>query len=295
MSSASVSAGGRLRNLLEREPLVVAPGAYDCITARAVAQAGYGAVYMTGAGTAASLGYPDNGLVTMTEMVENAGRMAAAVEVPLVADADTGYGNELNAIRAVREYERRGVAAVHIEDQAFPKKCGHLDDKHVVGRAEYVAKIRAAAGERTDPDFVIIARTDARAVSGLEEAIARANLALEAGADVAFVEAPQTSDEIRDIPREVRGPCLLNLVPGGKTPEISFAQAQEYGYRLVILPWLTVGAALAGCDRALTEMKQKGAAPRIEGALPVKEAFRRFGSDEWDALADKYGTTAPHV
>ena len=155
--------------------MVVAPGAYDCITARLIEQAGFGAVYMTGAGTAASLGYPDFGLVTMSEMVANARRIAGAVDVPVVADADTGYGNELNTVRTVRAYEAAGVAGIHIEDQGFPKKCGHLDDKEIVPREDWLAKIRAAAQSRRSPDFMIIARTDSRAVAGFDEAIARAN------------------------------------------------------------------------------------------------------------------------
>ena len=163
-----MTAGRRLRELIRRGEMVIAPGAYDCITARCIAQAGFGAVYMTGAGTAATLGYPDYGLLTMSEMADNAGRIAASVDVPVIADADTGYGNELNATRTIREYERRGVAGLHIEDQGFPKKCGHLDNKVIVPRDEYIAKIRAAVAARRDPDFFIIARTDARAVLGFD-------------------------------------------------------------------------------------------------------------------------------
>src|SRR5919108_5234753 len=182
----------RFRELLRRDGLIVAPGAYDCITAKLIEQAGFDAVYMTGAGTAASLGYPDFGLVTMSEMVANAGRIASAVDIPVIADADTGYGNELNVFRTVREFERNGVAGIHIEDQEFPKKCGHLEGKQIVPREDYLAKIRGAVGARGDRDFMIIARTDSRAVAGLGEAVARANAALVAGADMAFVEAPQT-------------------------------------------------------------------------------------------------------
>jgi 2-methylisocitrate lyase-like PEP mutase family enzyme len=182
----------RLRALLQQSGMVTAPGAYDCITARLVEQAGFSAVYMTGAGTAATLGYPDFGLVTMSEMVGNAGRIADAVELPVIADADTGYGNELNVVRTVRAFEKSGVAGIHIEDQEFPKKCGHLEGKEVISRENFTAKVRAAATARGDRDFLIIARTDARAVAGLDEAVARANTALAAGADMAFVEAPQT-------------------------------------------------------------------------------------------------------
>src|SRR5262245_7980330 len=173
----------RFRALLQRDGMVVAPGAYDCITAKLIEQAGFAAVYMTGAGTAATLGYPDFGLVTMSEMVANAARIAAAVELPVIADADTGYGNQLNVFRTVREYEKSGVAGLHIEDQEFPKKCGHLEGKQIILRDDYMAKIRAALAARRDPHFVIIARTDARAVASLDEAIARANAALAAGAD----------------------------------------------------------------------------------------------------------------
>src|SRR5207248_7069878 len=189
------------RDLLKRERMVVAPGAYDCITAKLIEQAGFSAVYMTGAGTAATLGYPDFGLVTMSEMVANAGRIAAAVELPVIADADTGYGNELNVFRTVREFERSGVAGIHIEDQEFPKKCGHLEGKQIIPREDYFAKIRAAAAARRDQDFMIIARTDSRAVAGLDEPITRANAALGAGADLVFVEAPQTQDEVAAVPR----------------------------------------------------------------------------------------------
>src|SRR5205809_5609379 len=157
-----MSHAAKLRALLKQD-MIVAPGAYDCITARTIAQAGFSAVYMTGAGTAATLGYPDYGLLTMSEMADNAGRLAAAVNVPVIADADTGYGNELNVTRTVREYEKRGVAGLHIEDQGFPKKCGHLDDKTVIALDEYLAKVRAAAAARKDPDFLLSARTDSRA------------------------------------------------------------------------------------------------------------------------------------
>src|ERR1700757_4877192 len=180
-----------LRDLLRADAMVVAPGAYDGLTAKLVAQAGFPAVYMTGAGTSVSHGYPDFGLLTMSEMVENAARIVRAVDVPVIADADTGYGNELNVFRTVQEYQQRGVAAIHIEDQVSPKKCGHLDDKEIVPREDWLAKIRAAAASRHSPDFLVIARTDARAVAGFDEAITRANLAIAAGADMAFVEAPQ--------------------------------------------------------------------------------------------------------
>src|SRR5215207_8050827 len=284
--------GRQFRDLLQGDGLVIAPGAYDCITARCIAQAGFNAVYMTGAGTAATLGYPDYGLVTMSEMADNAGRIAAAVDVPVIADADTGYGNELNTTRTVREYERRGVAGLHIEDQGFPKKCGHLDNKVIVPLGEYLAKVRAAVAARQNPDFVIIARTDARAVLGLEEAIGRANAALEAGADVAFVEAPQTMEEIMAVPRRVNGPCLLNVVWGGKTPEIAFDDAERAGYKLAIVPGMLFKAVIGVCDRLLKEMKSQRRHPRLDTAMTVREAFRRVGADEWDAVSERFRADA---
>ena len=283
----------KLRQLLRQDQMLVAPGAYDCITARTIAQAGFAAVYMTGAGTAATLGYPDYGLVTMSEIADNAGRLAAAVDVPVIADADTGYGNELNATRTVREYERRGVAGLHIEDQGFPKKCGHLDNKVIVPLDEYLAKVRAAVAARQNPDFVIIARTDARAVLGFEEAIRRANAALEAGADVAFVEAPQTLEEVAAVPRLVRGPCLLNVVWRGKTPDIAFTDAQRAGYRLAIVPGLLFKAVIGVCDAMLAQLKAAGQHPVLDTNMTVGDAFRRLGAEEWDAVSQRFRTAEP--
>jgi 2-methylisocitrate lyase-like PEP mutase family enzyme len=285
--------GKQFRELIQRGELVIAPGAYDCVTARTIAQAGFSAVYMTGAGTAATLGYPDYGLVTMSEMADNAGRIAASVDVPVIADADTGYGNELNATRTVREYERRGVAGLHIEDQGFPKKCGHLDNKVIVPREEYLAKIRAAVAARTDPDFFIIARTDARAVLGLEEAIARANAALAAGADMAFVEAPQTLEEVAAVPKQVRGPCLLNVVWRGKTPDVAFDDAARMGYKLAIVPGMLLKAVIGICDATLAELRSSGRHPVPAQSMTVREAFRRVGADEWDAVSARFGAAPP--
>ena len=273
---------GQLRALLGKNELVTAPGAYDCITARVIEQAGFSAVYMTGAGTAAMLGYPDYGLVTMSEMVENAGRIAASVKVPVIADADTGYGNELNVVRTVREYEQRGIAGIHIEDQGVPKKCGHLENKVVIPLEEYEAKIRAAAAARRDRDFVIIARTDARAVLGFEQAILRANAAIDAGADVAFVEAPQSLEEVAAVPRLVRGPCLLNIVWRGKTPDVALDNAQAMGYKLAILPVLLFNAVVGTCDQMLGELKQQRRHPTPAADVAPREFFQRMGAEEWD-------------
>lgn len=282
-----MSRGKELRNLIRREGMTIAPGAYDCITATLIAHAGFPVVYMTGAGTAASRGYPDYGLLTMSEMVDNASRIAGVVDLPVIADADTGFGNELNVVRTVREFERHGIAAIHIEDQVFPKKCGHLDNKEIIALDDYIAKIRAAVDARRSPDFVIIARTDARAVAGFEEAVRRANAALAAGADVAFVEAPQTMDEVRAVPKLVAGPCLLNVVRRGKTPPIELDAAQAMGYKLAILPTLLFRGVIGCCEELLSALKT-GEFPAPPKDLSPQEAFARFGAAEWDAMRERY-------
>ncbi|HEX3477656.1 MAG TPA: isocitrate lyase/PEP mutase family protein [Kofleriaceae bacterium] len=274
------------RALLSGPDLIVAPGAYDALTARLIEQAGFRLVYMTGAGIAAARGFPDYGLVTLTEMAETAGVLARSVAIPVLADADTGYGNELNVTRTVREFESRGVAGIHLEDQVAPKRCGHLDGKAVIDRDAFVSKIRAAVAARSDPDFVMIARTDAVAVHGLDDAIERANAALAAGADLAFVEAPPSVDDVAAIPRRVDGPCLLNLVPGGKTPITDLQQVAAMGYRVVILPSLLIGAAVVACDAALSSLAGTRAVPG--GSTAVRELFRRVGSEDWDAISRRF-------
>ncbi len=274
-----------LRHLLVQGGLVVAPGAYDCITARLVEAAGFDAVYMSGSGTAASLGFPDYGLTTMSELAANAARMTDSIAIPLIADADTGFGNELNVVRTVRAYLNAGVAALHIEDQTFPKRCGHLDDKKIVSEAEFVQKIRAAAYARGSADLLIIARTDARAVLGLDAAIARANAAIEAGADIAFVEAPESLDELQFIPGAVNGPCLFNMVFGGKTPAVSLDAVERAGYRLVIVPSLLISTAIVAYESALHQLKQLNAYPSVAGEPSVRERFKKFGSGEWDHVS----------
>ena len=268
--------------------MVVAPGAYDCLTARSIERAGFSAVYMTGGGTAASMGYPDYGLLTMTEMADNAGRIAASVKLPVIADADTGYGNELNVIRTVREYERRGVAGLHIEDQGFPKKCGHLEDKTIVPIEDYVAKIRAAVSANIDPNFMVIARTDSRASLGFDEAIRRANAAIDAGADMAFVEAPQTLDEVKAVPRLVKGPCMLNMVWRGKTPDMALSEVEGLGYKLTILPAVLSRSVLGACEIALAKLKQQGRHPMPTADITPQQAFQLAGADEWDRYRTQF-------
>ena len=280
----------RLRELLGKPGIVTAPGAYDGITARLIEQAGFPAVYMTGAGTSLARGFPDFGLLSMSEMVDNAAMLARTVEIPLIADADTGYGNELNVTRTVREFEARGVAGIHIEDQASPKRCGHLDGKQIIPQAEFISKIRAAVAARRDADFLIIARTDSRAVAGFDEAIARANAALAAGAGMAFVEAVQTTEELALVPQRVKGPCLLNVVPGGKTPLITLPEAQALGYRVAILPVLLLNAVMVAADQALRTVKDSGASPSAPKGATVMDTFQRFGADEWNALRQRFAT-----
>ena len=274
--------GAKLREVM-RDDMVVAPGCYDGITSKLIESAGHHAAYMTGAGSSASMGYPDFGLVTMTEMVENAARITRTVDIPLIADSDTGYGNELNVTRTVQEYERKGVAAIHLEDQGFPKKCGHLEDKEIIPREEYFAKIRSAASARASADFVIIARTDSRAVIGFDEAVARCNGALEAGADVAFFEAPQTMEEVEQVPKLVNGPCLLNVVHKGKTPKVELADAKAMGYKMAILPSLLFRNILGASEAILKELAT-GKMPTPMGDITPMEGFQKFGADDWDAL-----------
>lgn len=272
----------KLRDQLHSGKMVVAPGAIDGITAREIERAGFTAAYMTGAGTSMTLGYPDYGLATMTEMVANASRIANAISIPLISDADTGYGNELNVFRTVQEFERAGVAGIHIEDQVFPKRCGHLDSKEVTGIEDYIAKIRAAAHARRSKDFVIIARTDARAVLGFDEAVRRGRLALANGADVVFLEAPQSVEEVASIPRQVGGPCLLNMVQGGKTPNIALADAEAMGFAVSIVPGLLLKGIISTCEQLLTALKSEGRLPPFTVDSSPAKTFARFDAAIWD-------------
>ncbi len=290
-----MSKGQYLKELMQTDGMVVAPGAYDGMTAKLIQQADFSCVYMTGGGTSSGYGYPDYGLLTMSEMVENAGRIADAVDLPVISDADNGYGNELNVFRTVRAFEKAGVAAVHIEDQVFPKRCGHLDDKELVSLDDYLAKIRAAVDARRSPYFQIIARTDSRAKLGVAEAVRRCNAALQAGADVAFLEAPQTIEEVRAVPKEVAGPCLLNIVRGGKTPEVSFAEAKEMGYGISIVPGLLFIQVIGACKQALAAMKAEGRHPAPLADLSPADAFARVGAAEWDPRRKQYRAARPRA
>jgi len=282
----------RLRQLLNEPDCLVAPGAANALMARLVERAGFAAVYMTGSGTALMRnGLPDVGLLTMTEMVANARSIADAVSIPVIADADTGFGNAINVQRTVREYERAGVAAIHLEDQAFPKKCGHLTGKSVVSKAEMVQKLHAAADARKNGDFILIARTDAIAVSGLDDALERAEAYVAAGADVIFIEAPTTLLEIETIGRTSFGvPLLFNMSTSGKTPTLSAAELARLGYRLMILPNFTTLAAIRSVQKILAVIKETGSTAAIaDECADFAEFMNLSGLPDVQAAERKYG------
>jgi 2-methylisocitrate lyase-like PEP mutase family enzyme len=280
----------RLRELLAGDELIVAPGVYDGVSAALVSKLGFEAAYMTGAGVCASAyGLPDIGLATLTEMADRARVLAGLLEVPLIADADTGYGSPINVIRTVREYERAGVAAIQLEDQTFPKRCGHLAGKEVIHADQFARSLQAAVEAREDPDTVIVARTDARAPLGLEEAISRANRYASVGAEVIFVEAPRTVEELERIAAEVSAPLLLNIVPGGLTPELDQARLKELGYRIVIYPVTVVTAVVPAAIQALSGLRPQHPAV-AEGGVPDPDAFfDLFGLSGWNELGQRYG------
>ena len=283
----------RLRELLVQRDLLVAPGAYDALSARLIAQAGFPAVYMTGFGTAASvLGQPDVGLLTMSEMVSRAAALAAVVgDRPLIADADTGYGNPINVRRTVREYEQAGVAAIHIEDQVWPKKCGHMEGKQVIPVDEMVQKIRAAADARQDPDFVIIARTDANAVYGLEDALRRGRAYREAGADVIFIEAPRSIEELHALAQAFPDvPLLYNWAESGKTPLLPLEDIHALGFKLVIFPVSMLFAATQALLDLLEALKQgQTSLAFAERMVTFSQFTDQIGLPEIQALERRYG------
>ncbi|HYA04534.1 MAG TPA: oxaloacetate decarboxylase [Xanthobacteraceae bacterium] len=248
----------KLRALLASGRITVAPGAFDGLSARLVEQAGFPAIYASGGAIARSAGVPDLGLLPMSAIVDRLAAMADVVAAPLIADADTGYGNALNAQAAARAFERAGVAALHIEDQTFPKKCGHYDDKSLVPVADMVGKLKAVRDALHDPDFVVIARTDAIAVEGFAAAIDRASAYHQAGADMLFVEAPTSEAEIAEIARRLPGFKLINMFEGGKTPLVAVPRLQALGYHVVIIPSDTQRAAIKAMQRVLAAIARDG-------------------------------------
>ncbi len=251
--------GSILRDLLKSPEILIAPGAHNAFTTRIIEQSGFKAVYMTGSGAAMDLlGLPDLGLLTMSEMVAHARNIVQATSLPVIADADTGYGNALNVMRTVREYEGAGVAGLHIEDQVAPKRCGHFSGKEVISREEMIGKIKAALDSRRDQNLLVIARTDARAVLGLQEAIERGVAYAEAGADMIFVDAPESAEELSLIARSIPAPLMANLSEGGKTPLLSAKELQDMGYKLVIYPRSAAGAAAKAIQELMAVLKRDG-------------------------------------
>ena len=290
LGSAAGAALG-LREQFAAGEMVLAPGCYDALGARLVEEAGFSAAYMTGFGSAAArLGRPDVGLMTLPEMVDNARRIAETVDIPVVADADTGYGNSINVIRTVREYEAAGVEAIHLEDQVMPKKCGHMSGKQVVPAAEMAAKVSAAVAARRSSEFLIIARTDARAVEGLEAAIARARMYRDAGADALFVEAPQSEAEIEAVARAFPDvPLLFNYAEGGKTPPVSHERLRELGFSLVIFPLTLLLVATSAMRDALARVRVHGTPIELlPSLLPFDEFLEFIGLPEIEELEQRF-------
>ena len=274
---------------MKKQGLVV-PGAYDGISARLVQQAGFVAVYMTGYGTAASrLGLPDLGFAGLAEMADHARNLAAVLDVPLIADADTGYGNALNVRRTVQTYEAAGVAALHIEDQVAPKRCGHLSGHQIVPRSEFVGKIRAAVEARSDPDLLIIARTDAISAVGLDEALHRGEAAAAAGADVLFIEAPRTEAQVERIARAFDTPLLYNYAPGGRSPLPPFARLRELGFAIILLPVDTLLVAVQAMRGFLAEARARDDVLALaDRYMPFADFNELIGVTAQLALAERY-------
>jgi 2-methylisocitrate lyase-like PEP mutase family enzyme len=284
------SPGRRLRELIAAPGCLVLPGAADALTARLVERAGFEAVYVTGAGIAnVVLGRPDVGLTTLSEIVAQVEHIADVVDVPLLVDMDTGFGNAINARRAVRDLERAGAAGIQVEDQTFPKRCGHFSGKEVVSLAEMRLKIQAVADARRDPSTVIVARTDALALDGVDAAVERGQAFVEAGADVVFIEAPRTREELASLPARVPAPLLANMVEGGKTPLCSAAELGAMGYAAVLFANTAMRVAAQAAGDALIELRRTGdAAPLMDRMLSWQDRQALVGLPEIEALERRY-------
>ncbi len=279
-----------LRQLLNSKEILVAPGAHDALTARVIEKSGFKAVYMTGYGQAASvLGKPDIGLLSMTEMLDRARKFASAVNVPVIADGDTGFGNAITVMRTVEEYEAAGVAAIQLEDQIAPKRCGHMLGRKVVSLEEMVGKIEAAVAARKDPDFVIIARTDARTVHGIDEAIRRAKAYEAAGADVIFVESVENEEEMKRVHNEIKIHTLANMVEGGRTPLLTNKELEEIGYSLVIYPTASTYVTAKAMFDLMEALKADGTtAKSIDKMITFPDFNDLVGLGEFAELENKY-------
>ncbi len=287
----------KFRQLLKEPGIITAPGAYDCLSAKLIENAGFSAVYMTGAGMSVSrIGYPDMGLATMTEMLDHAAYIADAVDVPVIADADTGYGGILNVRRTVRQYERTGVAAIHIEDQDLPKRCGHLDDKRVIPVEDMVQKIRAAVDARTDDDLTIIVRTDSLAVTGWDDSMRRCEKYIEAGADVLFVEALRSQDDVERAANNLDVPLLYNYVETGKSPLLSAQELERAGYKIVIFPASAILSAMRAVNKVMAELKEKGTTAHLLNDMDsLHDCFDAVGLPQMLADDAKFATDSPAV
>jgi 2-methylisocitrate lyase-like PEP mutase family enzyme len=284
------SCNRRLRDLLRARKAVLLPGAANALTARVIEDLGFAAIYVTGAGvTNTFLGMPDIGLISVSELANHVGAMREAVALPLIVDADTGFGNALNVGRTIQTLERAGANAIQLEDQDFPKRCGHFSGKSVIARAEMVQKIHAAVDARNDPDLVIMARTDAIAINGFDEAMERAAAYIEAGADMTFVEAPRSKEQIADIPKRLPVPQLINIVAGGLTPMIPRDELESMGYAMVLYANAALQASIAGMQKVLGQLKERGSLAGMANELAsFEERQRLVQKPQFDALEKKY-------
>jgi 2-methylisocitrate lyase-like PEP mutase family enzyme len=281
-----------LRALLQRPGLIIAPGVYDALSARICEMVGFEAVSHSGYGTAAAtLGQPDIGLLDMTEMVRQVGSVARAVEIPVLGDADTGFGNAVNAYRTVQEYIRAGAAGLFIEDQVLPKRCGHMRGKQVVSKAEMLGKLRAAMDARgeLDPDFVIMCRTDAIAVNGFEDALDRAKAAADLGVDMIFVEALETREQMERVGREIKLPLMLNLIEGGRTPLITYADAEALGFKYIALALTALSAAAKGMYDVMRRVREEGISNAyLDRLFTLQEFAQVVHLDRFRQMEDRY-------
>jgi 2-methylisocitrate lyase-like PEP mutase family enzyme len=290
--SSTPSSTSWLRQRVVNGPLLVVPGAANALGARVIEDLGFEAVYLSGAGIANTFyGMPDIGLVTLTEVSAHVAAVREAVSLPLIVDADTGFGNAVGVAHTVRVLERAGADAIQLEDQESPKKCGHFEGKRIISCDEMVQKVHAAVDSRRNDDFVIIARTDSRAVEGLEEAVERARAYIDAGADVAFIEAPQTADELRSLPSRLAAPQVVNLVEGGRTPLLPLAELAEF--RIALFANLTLQASIRGMQDVLGMLlEQQGITPEIQSKVAGwDERQRLVRKPEFDRLEDRYAVT----
>jgi carboxyvinyl-carboxyphosphonate phosphorylmutase len=290
-----MSPGRKLRQLFSQPGAFIMPGAPNALTARIIQEAGFKVLLFTGAGFAnTELAVPDLGLTTMSEVVQQVGRITEAVEIPVVADADTGYGNPLNVWRTVRELERAGAAGIIIEDQTWPKRCGHFEGKQVIDREEMIAKVKAAVDARRDLDTVIIARTDARAVFGIQEAIERARAYAEAGADATFVEAPRTVEELELIPKSIPVPQMANMVEGGKTPVLPLNRLEVMGYKLIAYANAALRGAIKGMQIVLSGLARDGTTEKVlDYMVTWEERQRLVRLEEYKVLETRYVVPSP--